>query len=237
MNLSFLQRIKCVVLALYYGMRWAWNPLDTMSAIKAVELYFSQKISFPKIKTLLQDKNSVFNSKEFCDDMQTPYDLTKIQEQYLPGTLGFEYAKFMNELGFSPLKVDIPSTLPSHLANQLRLGFANHDMYHLLYGLYEVKNNKPNIQVFHEWVFLAITINQSLENPLVAKFLLYPGFIKSFLTFDLSNYNRAKSIGKTLAQSPTDLNHTWLRPLFDKPIEQVRQELGIKTIPQALQTI
>jgi ubiquinone biosynthesis protein Coq4 len=232
MNNSLFYRFKQITKALYYGIDWGWNPTHTQSALYSVEGFLNQKLAYPALENALGNGSlSFLDDLEFVEDMNTKWDLEKMKSQYPDGTLGNEYVKFMRNLGYSQLNYNLADHIPFKIKNFLKIGIKNHDLIHLLFGLYDNNDGKYNITDFHEWVFLSWT--QSLADPKekgLVNFLLLPTKLKSILTFQSSKYKEAMNLGQKLAKTSKDLNTMWLKPYLSKPIEQVRQELGIVTL-------
>ena len=133
--------------------------------------------------------------------------------------------------------MNFSENIPEQIRSILSLGIRNHDVIHLLFGLYEVKTDgKLNISDYHEWLFLSWTASMVKDSGdrVIVDFLLFPSRIKAFFSFNLTRYNQAMAIGRELAKTSADLNLIWLKPYFGKPIEEVRQLLGIKTMDEVV---
>jgi hypothetical protein len=131
--------------------------------------------------------------------------------------------------------MNLSEKIPSVIRNILKLGVRNHDLVHFLFELYDTDNDgKLKITDYHEWVFLFYTIgNVAKDQKFLPSILLFPSFIKAILTGRIESYNKAKKIGTEMSIAE-NLNLIWLKPCFDKSIQQVRQELGIKTLSETL---
>ena len=240
---NIFTRISLISKALWFGVDWAWNPTHTNSALKAVEFFMNQKNSYPNLQVMLDsnpEQKIVFSSSQFIEDMSKNWNFDQLQKQYLQGSLGYEYVDFMNQLGFKPLNMNFSDNIPSSISSILKLGIRNHDIIHLLFGLYQSRDDgKLDITDYHEWIFLSWTVNMVKDSSdrAIVNLLLFPSRIKAFLIFDYSRYNQAMRIGSQLARTSVDLNLTWLTPYFSKSIELVRQELGIITMKQVLDRI
>jgi ubiquinone biosynthesis protein Coq4 len=219
---------KQFVKTFYYAMDWAWNPTHTASGIIAISGFMNQKNSFPKIDKILSNPalKAQFESQEFKDDLTNEWNLDTFLQQFSQGSLGFEYATFMKKLGFTSLKVQLSDKIPTHIQNHIKLAFKNHDLVHLLYKLYD--ENPTKIRDYHEWIFLFILFGQSeKQNMWLANLLFLPSRIKAILQGRGREFEMARTEGMRLSKSHLDLNHFWFKPYFYKPIDQVRQELGI----------
>lgn len=232
---SFFRRANLLAKALFYGADWGWNPTHTTSAITAAECFINQKNTFPNIESKLAkdpEASKIFTSVEFVEDMSKSWNLDELLQKYPVGTLGNEYVLFMKNLGFEPLTMNFSTNIPVTIRNIIGLGIRNHDIIHLLLGLYEVKrdknnNTKYNITDYHEWVFLRWTEGQvhDKSEKLIISFLLFPSMVKAFCSFRLSEYKQAMAQGQLLASSSKDLNLMWLKPYFNLPIAEVKQLL------------
>jgi hypothetical protein len=227
-----------ILKAICYGIDWGFNPTHTQSAIRAAEIYLNQKIKYPQIEAQIQkDPESLkqYQSAEFEADMNTNWDLKSFQSIYPAGSLAFEYSVFMQKLGYDTLQMNLSEKIPPVVRNILKLGVRNHDLVHFLFELYDTDDDGMlEITDYHEWIFLYYTMGAVSERQnIIPKMLLFPSFIKAIFTGRLGLYRKAKRIG-TLMSSAENLNLMWLKPYFDKPVQQVRQELGIKTLSEAL---
>ena len=238
---NIFTRVKLILQSLFWAFDWGWNPTHTNSALKAVESFMNQKNSYPNLQAMLDsnpEQKIVFSSSQFIEDISNNWDFDQLQKEYSQGSLGYEYVDFMNQLGFKPLNMNFSDNIPSSISSILKLGIRNHDIIHLLLGLYQSRDDgKLDITDYHEWIFLSWTVNMVKDSSDrgIVNLLLFPSRIKALLTFDYSRYNQAMRIGSQLARTSVDLNLTWLTPYFDKPIELVRQELGIITMNEVLQ--
>ena len=163
--------------------------------------------------------------------MQKDWNIQEFKIKYLPGTLGYEYALFMENLGFSPLEFNLAKHIPDKMQNFIKLGVKNYDLVHLLFGLYDIKKGSYKIIVFHEWIFIHWEISHanSKENGLL-KLLTFPLKFIAFITFKNCDYSQAQKLGQQLAQNSADLNTIFLNPYFDMNIDDVRQKFGIQTL-------
>jgi ubiquinone biosynthesis protein Coq4 len=236
MNNSIIYRIKQTSKALFYGIDWGWNPTHTQSALYSVEGFLNQKKSYPKLESSLASGAMPYlDDPEFVEDMNNVWDLQKMESMYPIGSLGSEYVKFMQNLGYGQLNYNLADHIPPKIKNFLKIGIKNHDLIHLLLGLYENNNGKYNISDYHEWVFLSWT--KSLADPKekgLVNFLLFPTKFKSWITFQSEKYKEAMKLGEKLSKTSKDLNTMWLKPYLSKPIDQVRQELGIVTLSEVI---
>ena len=236
MKNNLATRIYKIGKAIVYALDWGWNPTHTQSAINSAELYLSQKTNFPQIEAMLAKNPKLaehFNSPKFEQDMSQDWDLNTFLEEYNPGSLGYEYAIFINKLGFEVLSMNISESIPTKVRNILKLGIKNHDVIHFLFHLYD-QDYQGNVTIndYHEWVFLFYTLGSvSGSQKFLPNILLFPSLIKAFFSFRLSEYFKAKKIG-TIMSSAQNLNLMWLKPYFAKTVDVVRQELGIQTLQQ-----
>ena len=239
MKNNLATRIFTIGKAIFYALDWGWNPTHTQSAINSAELYLSQKTKFPQIEAMLAKNPKLaeqFNSSEFEQDISHDWDLKLFLKEYNSGSLGCEYAIFINKLGFEILNMNISESIPAKVRNILKLGIKNHDVIHFLFQLYDI-DDQGNLAIndYHEWVFLFYALGSvSGSQKFLPNILLFPSLIKAFFSFRLSEYFKAKKIGTTMS-SAKNLNLIWLKPYFAKTVEDVRQELGIQTLQQ-LQT-
>jgi ubiquinone biosynthesis protein Coq4 len=237
MNLSQIPfQTFSILKAIAYGIDWGFNPTHTQSAIRAAELYINQKTNYPQIEAQIKknpESLNQFQSVEFEQDMECSWDLKLFQSIYPKNSLGFEYSIFMEKLGYDTLQMNLSDKIPKTIRNILNLGVRNHDLVHFLFQLYDTDSNgKLKITDYHEWVFLFYTIgNVAKDQKFLPSILLFPSLIKATLTGRLKSYNKAKKIGTEMS-SAENLNLMWLKPYFDMPVEQVRQELRIKTLSQ-----
>lgn len=237
---SIFTRIKLIFKAFWFGIDWAWNPTHTYSAIIAVESFINQKNNYPNLQIMLDTNpkmSKTFSSLEFIEDMSKNWNFSKLRVEYSEGSLAVEYVKFMERLNFEPLDMNFSLNIPQEIQSILKLGIRNHDIIHLLFGLYQSNSDgKLDITDYHEWIFLSWTASmvRDFGDRLILDFLLFPSRIKAFLTFNSNHYNEAIAIGQELAKTSADLNLTWLKPYFGESIESVRQKLGIKTLDEVL---
>ncbi len=236
---NFAAKIYKIGKAVLYALDWGWNPTHTQSAINSAELYLSQKTKFPQIEAMLTKNPKLaeqFNSLEFEKDMSQDWDMNVFLKTYNPESLGYEYAIFIKKLGFEVLNMNISESIPAKVRNILKLGIKNHDVIYFLFHLYKKDDQgKITINDYHEWVFLFYTLGSvSGSQKFIPNILLFPSLVKAFFSFRFSEYFKAKKIG-TIMSSAQNLNLIWLKPYFAKKVDEVMQELGIKTLKQ-LQT-
>jgi hypothetical protein len=229
-----------ILKAISYGIDWGFNPTHTQSAIRAAEIYLNQKTKYPQIEAQIKkDPESLkqYQSTEFENDMNTNWDLKSFQSIYPQGTLAFEYSVFMEKLGYDTLQMNLSEKIPSMIRNILKLGVRNHDLVHFLFELYDTDDDgKLKITDYHEWVFLFYTIGSVVKDQkFLPSILLFPSLIKATLTGRLGLYNKAKKIGTEMTTAE-NLNLMWLKPYFDMPVEQVRQELRMRTLGEIILT-
>jgi ubiquinone biosynthesis protein Coq4 len=108
----------------YYSTDWGFNPTHTESAIKALEIFLNSKKDYPRIKEMFERNPELkrqFESQEFVEDMSLNWDLEKLKTNYSAGTLGYEYAVFMQKLGFEPLSIKLSEHIPTLIQNLFRL--------------------------------------------------------------------------------------------------------------------
>jgi ubiquinone biosynthesis protein Coq4 len=239
------QKIQKFTVMLYYSIDWGWNPTHTESALRAVELFLNSKKSYPRITKMFDENPELkkeFESEEFSGDMSNQWDLNKLRKEYPVGTLGYEYADFMTRLGFHQLDFNLEPHVPKVVQNIFRLGVKNHDIVHLLFGLYDDVDGKLGIRDFHEYVFLSWVIESAkkeIENVdvSIAKFLLLPARIKSFLTLESSEFHQALKLGKELSKTSHNLNQIWLKKDFGMSVAQVREKYGVRTLGEIRKSI
>ena len=224
--------------AIFFGLDWGFNPTHTQSAIRAAEIFLSGQKNHPGIDKIINEsfnESNGFAWNEFQRDMDTPWDLQKFLIDYPKDSVGYEYAIFMNKLGYGTLSMNLAASVSPKVRSIIGLGVRNHDLVHFLFDLYDTdKDGKLSINDYHEWVFLFYTLGVvGQESATLPKILLIPSQIKAFVTFRYSEFQKAKKIGNTLS-SAQNLNLMWLKPYFHKSVEQVRVELGIKTLDEVV---
>jgi ubiquinone biosynthesis protein Coq4 len=165
--------------AIFYGIRWGWNPTKTKLAIKLVETFFNE--SSIKTNQMLSQKFEMqqpllaeqFKLASFKVDISTHYDLESLRN-YPDYSLGKEYYLFMQKLGYQPLDFNITENTCYLSKAVVSLAIKNHDLIHLLYRLYDSdREGKYHITEFHEYMFLAITSIQQDEKHIVP-FIINP---------------------------------------------------------------
>ena len=147
-------RIFQTLKAVYYSLIWSWNPTNTNAAIKSLQAFLNQKKSFPILKEATEINGNFLSNPDFVQDMESEYDFVKMKNKYAKGSLGYEYAVFMETLDFKPLQMQLDSHIPKEIQNYLKMGVKNHDMIHFLFELYDKKEKRLEIRDFHEWIFL-----------------------------------------------------------------------------------
>jgi ubiquinone biosynthesis protein Coq4 len=221
----------------YYSTDWGFNPTHTESAIKALEIFLNSKKDYPRIKEMFERNPELkrqFESQEFVEDMSLNWDLEKLKTNYSAGTLGYEYAVFMQKLGFEPLSIKLSEHIPTLIQNLFRLSVRNHDLIHFLFGLYDINNEELSIVDFHEWIFLVWANEVGAERQKVVDLLLLPSRFKSQFSRDKRDFKLAEKIGKELAKTSHDINLIWMKPNFGLQIQEVRDKFGIKTMQDIL---
>jgi ubiquinone biosynthesis protein Coq4 len=221
----------------YYSADWGFNPTHTESAIKALEIFLNSKKDYPRIKEMFNknpELKTQFESQGFVDDMSQNWDLEGLKSQYPAGTLGHEYAVFMQKLGFEPLSINLNENIPPLIQNLFRLSVRNHDLIHFLFGLYDFESEKLSIVDFHEWVFLVWANEVGSERQKVVDLLLMPSRLKSKFSNEKRNFTLAEKIGKGLAKTSDDINLIWMKPNFGMQIQEVRDKFGIKNMQNIL---
>jgi hypothetical protein len=145
---SGLYRFSQILKSVIYGFDWALNPTRTKSALMAIEAFMNQKTNYPKLQKILKDNShevAFLDSKEFQDDMQQNWNLVELKNKHKIGSLGYEYSVFMEQLGYAQLQFELANHIPSKIQNYIKMGIKNHDLVHLLFGLYEEQNGKLDI--------------------------------------------------------------------------------------------
>jgi hypothetical protein len=227
-------KIKVMVVTVPLLIRSTWDLRRLDLTLKAVEIAMNNDIGVKSALEQIKKQNIL----QTLEDPQNQEELKKVWKwndfvnNYPENSLGNDFGKFMINLGFGNIIINFDKSVPELLCNSFRLGAKNHDFIHLLLGLYDYENGKYSISEFHEWVFLAYTMCYQKDNFMIRMFDL-PIKLKAFIKGEYHIFQKAKFLGTKLAKCPIDLNSHWLIPYFDKPIEQVRQELGIVTLSEA----
>jgi ubiquinone biosynthesis protein Coq4 len=226
--------MKRILLTLIYGLQWGWNPTDTAIAIKMVETFFNGALDRENL--ILSEKmrrmysstlDKEFENHHFHSDLNTEYDL-KMLSGYPDESLGKEYYLFMTNLGYEPLHFKIKNTHKYLSQALVSLAAKNHDLIHLLYGLYDITpQGKYVITDSHEYSFLAMTASQQPEKHIVPLIMLFVPRIKAFLSGKYDEFGIAIKKGKRMGQFSADLNMTWLTPYLKEDITEVRRRFNI----------
>jgi ubiquinone biosynthesis protein Coq4 len=223
--------------AIFYGLDWGFNPTKTQSAIRAAEIFLSNQKDHSTIQKLIDNnfkESDTFAWDEFQRDMTNDWDLELFLQEYPQDSLGYEFAVFMKNLGYKTLKLNLSDNVPVEVRSVIDLSVRNHDVIHLLFGLYNTSSDgKLSIDDYHEWIFLFYTLLTipSSKSTVLINFLLFPSQIKAFFTFRYSDFQKARKIGAAMSVAQ-NVNQTWLKPYLAQPIEQVRKELGIITLAE-----
>ncbi len=135
---SVLYRASQLTKSFVYAADWSFNPTHTDSALIAVESFVNQKTRFPKLEESLRvnpGASSFLDDPEFAKDMESDWVLSDFKNKYDIGSLGYEYAVFMQKLGYKQLQFNLANHISPKIQNYIKMGLKNHDLIHLLFGL------------------------------------------------------------------------------------------------------
>ena len=232
--IRFVSKLLNLCKAIFYALDWGFNPTHTKSAIQAAEIYLNNKTKYPQIEAMMNKNPEIYNqlnSPEFADDMSKPWNITTFKQTYGKGTLGYDYAIFMEQLGFEALGFNLSDTIPVNIRNILNLGVRNHDLVHFLFGLYDA-DSQGNLVIsdFHEWIFLFYTTGTVASGQkFLPNILLFPSFLKALFTGNRKRFFEARTIGAKMSGA-ANLNLMWLKPYFNSPKEEVMNLLRVQTM-------
>ena len=146
-------------------------------------------------------------------------DLEKLS-QLLPGTFGYEYARYMQENKLRPIKI---SSKFAEIAqnNVFATRYAvTHDIFHVLLGFDTSYAGEIGVLAFAVEQNYSRMLNFSLFPAMVIYSAIAPNQLKSIL----ANVRR----GKQMARKASFLLNYRFEDYWTKPIDTVRSDLGIE---------